>query len=44
MRLRTTNDSMQEIAFQLNFPDQSFFSRYFKKHTGITPAEYRQSP
>ena len=44
MRLRTTNESMQEIAFQLNFPDQSFFSRYFKKHTGITPAEYRQSP
>ena len=44
MRLRTTNESMQEIAFQLNFPDQSFFSRYFKKHTGMTPAEYRQSP
>ena len=41
MQLRTTNKSMQEIAFQLNFPDQSFFSRYFKKHTGMTPAQYR---
>ena len=41
MQLRTTNKTMQEIAFQLNFPDQSFFSRYFKKHTGMTPAQYR---
>ena len=41
MQLRTTNKSMQEIAFGLNFPDQSFFTRYFKKHTGLTPVEYR---
>ena len=40
-QLRTTNKSMQEIAFELNFPDQSFFTRYFKKHTGLTPVEYR---
>ncbi len=39
--LRTTNDSIQEIAFQLHFPDQSFFSRYFKKHTGMSPMDYR---
>lgn len=42
MLLRTTNKSMQEIAFQLNFPDQSFFTRYFKKHTGMSPAVYRE--
>ena len=41
MLLRTTNLTMQEIAFRLDFPDQSFFSRYFKKNTGMTPAEYR---
>ena len=41
MLLRTTNLTMQEIALRLNFPDQSFFSRYFKKNTGMTPAEYR---
>ena len=40
--LRTTNDTMQEIAFKLDFPDQSFFTRYFKKHTGVIPAEYRK--
>lgn len=41
MLLRTTNEPMQEIAFRLDFPDQSFFTRYFKKHTGMTPAEFR---
>lgn len=43
MMLRTTDDTMQEIAFKLGFPDQSFFTRYFKKHTGVIPAEYRRS-
>ncbi len=40
-RLRITNDSLQSIALQLNFPDQSFFTRYFKKYTGMTPKEFR---
>ncbi len=39
--LRTTNDSLQAIALQLHFPDQSFFTRYFKKMTGMTPTEFR---
>ena len=42
MMLRATALTMQEIAFKLGFPDQSFFTRYFKKHTGLTPAEYRR--
>ncbi len=40
-RLRTTNDSVQSIAYDMNFPDQSFFTRYFKKLTGMTPTEFR---
>ena len=40
--LQSTNLSIKEIADNLNFPDQSFFGRYFKKHTGISPKEYRQ--
>ncbi|WP_300225956.1 helix-turn-helix domain-containing protein [uncultured Bacteroides sp.] len=39
--LKYSNVSLQDISYELNFPDQSFFTRYFKKHTGITPLEYR---
>lgn len=39
--LRTTNMSIQEISVALHFPDQSYMGRYFRKHTGISPSEYR---
>ncbi|WP_327204869.1 AraC family transcriptional regulator [Paenibacillus sp. DMB20] len=32
-----------EIAYQVGFTDYSHFSRTFKKHFGLTPAEYRKS-
>ena len=41
--LRSTNKTIQEISNELNFPNNSFFSKYFKKHMGMTPKEYRQS-
>lgn len=40
--LRHTDLSIKEIADQLNFPNQSFFYKYFKAHTGYTPNSYRQ--
>ena len=40
--LRHTDMSIKEIADQLNFPNQSFFYKYFKVHTGQTPNAYRQ--
>jgi YesN/AraC family two-component response regulator len=40
--LRHSNLSVKEIADQLNFPNQSFFYKYFKLHTGYTPNSYRQ--
>jgi len=40
-RLRFTDMTMQEIANDLNFPNASFFGKYFKEHTGMTPLEYR---
>lgn len=39
--LRYSTMSIQEIAYCLNFPNQSFFGKYFKNHTGLTPSAYR---
>jgi AraC-like DNA-binding protein len=36
--------SIAEIADELHFSDQSFFGKYFKRHTGLSPKEYRRSP
>lgn len=40
--LRSSRKTVQQIADELNFPNNSFFSKYFKKHCGITPKEYRE--
>jgi AraC-like DNA-binding protein len=40
-RLRFTEMTMQEIAYDLNFPNSSFFNKYCKDHLGMTPLEYR---
>ena len=39
-----TDRQNQEIAFDLGFNDPAHFSRFFKKLTGKTPSEYRESP
>ncbi len=41
--LTHTQLSVQEIAFQLNFSDQSYFSKYFKKTSGVSPSEFRRN-
>lgn len=35
--------SIAEVADELHFSDQSFFGKYFKRHTGLAPKEYRHS-
>lgn len=40
-RLRFTDMTMQQIADDLKFPNASFFGKYFKAHSGMTPMEYR---
>ena len=41
-RLLTTTDySILDIALATGFEDQSYFSKVFKKHTGLTPKQYR---
>jgi AraC-like DNA-binding protein len=39
-----TNIDVSEIAAQMGFPDQSYFSKFFKRETGKTPLEYRNDP
>jgi len=34
--------SVSEIAYQLNFKDNSYFTKFFKKQTGLTPEEFRK--
>jgi AraC-like DNA-binding protein len=31
-----------EIAYELNFADNSYFNRFFKKYEGVTPEEFRR--
>ena len=40
-RLRFTDMTMQQIADDLQFSNASFFGKYFKEHSGMTPMEYR---
>ena len=39
--LKFSDLSIQEIAYRLNFSTQSFFGKYFKHQTGISPSEYK---
>lgn len=41
--LKSTNKSVLQISDELNFPSQSFFGKYFKRRTGISPLEYRKT-
>lgn len=42
MMLKSTDATIQEIADELHFANQSFFGKYFKQHVGISPKAYRK--
>lgn len=42
--IKYSSMSIQEISYSLNFPNQSFFGKYFKRHTGLSPKAYRLKP
>lgn len=37
-----TNESVKEIAYTLGFEEPTNFIKYFKKHTTLTPTEFRE--
>ena len=41
--LRDPKMTIQEIAEELSFADQSSFGKFFKKHSGVSPLKYRQN-
>jgi AraC-like DNA-binding protein len=40
--LLATSGQVKEIAWQLGYEDDSYFIRFFRKHTGYTPDAFRQ--
>lgn len=40
-QLKSTHQSIQAISDSLNFANMSFFGKYFKRHVGMSPLEYR---
>lgn len=38
-----TRLDVKQIAYELGYEDHAYFSRFFKKHTGITPVAFRSS-
>lgn len=41
--LKTGENTILQISERLNFANPSFFSRYFREATGMTPGQYRKS-
>ncbi|MDR2009530.1 MAG: helix-turn-helix domain-containing protein [Bacteroidales bacterium] len=42
MLLKTTDLTVLQISEELNFSNPSFFGKFFKEHTGMTPLEFRE--
>ena len=40
--LRKSSYTIQQVSLALNFPNQSFFGKYFKAAVGISPKQYQQ--
>lgn len=42
LQLQQTTRSLTQVAEALHFSDASAFGKFFRRHTGLTPAEYRR--
>lgn len=41
--LKTSNKTIQQISYELNFANQSFFGKFFKRKTGVTPGHFKKA-
>ncbi len=41
--LLSTSNQIKEIAYHLGYEDASYFIRFFKKHTGLSPEAFRHN-
>ncbi len=41
-QIHLTRKSIKEVAAELNFQDEYYFSKYFKKATGVSPTQFRE--
>ena len=41
--LSSTSFSMEQISTTVGIPDSAYFARFFKKHCGVTPRDYRNA-
>jgi AraC-like DNA-binding protein len=41
-RLRSSDDNVSEIAYALGFENMSYFSKLFKKETGVSPKDFKK--
>ncbi|MEO1713481.1 MAG: helix-turn-helix domain-containing protein, partial [Bacteroidota bacterium] len=41
--LKYTDRSNQEVAYDLGFEDPAYFSRFFRKNTGLSPSAFKNN-
>jgi len=39
--IMSTNNSLKEIAYEMGFEEVTNFTKFFKKHTGLTPKVFK---
>lgn len=42
MLLKTSDLTVLQVSEEMNFPNPSFFGKFFKQHVGMTPVAYRE--
>ena len=43
VRLEQTNSTIEQVGYSLGFRDPGYFSRFFKRLTGVSPGQHRKA-